>query len=165
MKSIKNQGLAAFSHAVQLLNFIVPFVGLIAVTALWRLLGSRRTNFELHARAALNFQYTVLLYNVFFLTVSFLLMVLVSPISINAAQYVFTSSLYGCLVVALLSVGATLIYCINNTMRALNGEQPHYPMALNIVWSIPGRDRSQNIGRPYQSPSVAPGMADAPVRA
>ena len=112
MKRIDNQ-LLAVTHLSQLLDYITGFGGLIVPLFLWITQKDKIIEMDEHGKSILNFQISILIY-----------------IVIGIPLILF----FGLGILLLIVTGIiAFIFPIINAIKAANGEQPYYPMSINII--------------------------------
>lgn len=108
---------ALFTHLVGLLSLAsvpVPLAGLIGTAIMWRIRAEKSPFLDDHGRDAVNFQISLLIYNIIFA-------ILIIP----------TLGLSGLGFVLLLVV--TLLGCIRGAMAANRGEYFRYPVTIRFL--------------------------------
>lgn len=112
LKRTDNQ-LLVITHLSQLLTYATGFGGLIAPLILWATQKEQVEGMDVHGKAILNFQISILIY------------------SIISIPLIFIVGL-GILTLILVAILAFIMPIIN-AVKASNGELPYYPLSFNFV--------------------------------
>lgn len=99
-------------HLASFAGFIVPFGGLLGPLALWLLKKDYSPFVDLHGKAALNFQISMLIW---FLLSGLLCLILIG------------------FLLLLILVILDLVFTILNMIRASNGQLPSYPLTIPFL--------------------------------
>ncbi|MFC5044815.1 DUF4870 domain-containing protein [Aquimarina hainanensis] len=109
----KDSSVLVLAHLSQLLDVITGFGGFIVPLIIWLTQKDRIDQMDAHGKSIINFQISMLIY-----------MIICIPLIL----------LFGLGIVGLIVLGVIyLIYPIVNAVRASNGQQPSYPLSLNII--------------------------------
>ena len=112
LKRTDNQ-LLMITHLAQLLTYLTGFGGLIVPLILWATQKNNVEGMDVHGKAILNFQLSVIIYCVLSIPLIFLL---------------------GLGIITLIFIGIlAFVMPIVNAIKASNGELPSYPLSLNFV--------------------------------
>ena len=112
LKRTDNQ-LITITHLSQLATYITGFGGLIVPLIIWATQKDRVSGMDLHGKAILNFQLSIILYC--FLSIPLILV-------------------FGLGILTLILIGIlAFVMPIVNAIKASNGELPSYPLSLNFV--------------------------------
>lgn len=112
LKRTDNQ-LIVITHLTQLLTYVTGFGGLLAPLIIWATQKDKVEAMDIHGKAILNFQLSVILYSI---------------ISIPLIL------LFGLGIVTLILVGIlAFVMPIVNAIKASNGEVPSYPLSINFI--------------------------------
>lgn len=112
LKRTDNQ-LLVVTHLTQLLTCLTGFGGLIAPLIIWATQKDRVENMDVHGKAILNFQLSIIVYSI-----------LSIPLIIVFGLGILTLILIGIL---------AFVMPIINAIKASNGELPSYPLSINFV--------------------------------
>ena len=105
--------LLVLTHLSQLLNFITGCGGLIVPLILWVTQKDKVYQMDAQGKSIVNFQLSILIYSLICIPLVFLL---------------------GLGIVLLILIGIiSLVVPIVNAIKASNGENPTYPLSLNII--------------------------------
>lgn len=108
-----DQNLLVITHLTQLLNFITGFGGLVVPLILWLTSKDKVVGMDVHGKAAVNLQLSLILYGV---------------LSIPAIL------LLGIGILTLIGVGVlSLVLPIVNAVRASNGQEPNYLLTIRFI--------------------------------
>ena len=112
LKRTDNQ-LLVITHLAQLLTYVTGFGGLLVPLIIWATQKDRVDGMDLHGKAILNFQLSILIYSI--LSIPLIL-------------------LFGLGILTLIFIGIlAFVMPIINAIKASNGEFPSYPLSLNFV--------------------------------
>lgn len=112
LKRTDNQ-LLVITHLAQLLTYVTGFGGLLVPLIIWATQKDRVDGMDLHGKAILNFQLSILIYSI--LSIPLIL-------------------LFGLGILTLILIGIlAFVMPIINAIKASNGELPSYPLSLNFV--------------------------------
>ncbi len=112
LKRTDNQ-LILITHLSQLLNYITGFGGLIAPLIIWVTQKEKVNGMDLHGKAIINFQLSMLLY------------------SLISVPLILALGL-GFIMLIIIAIIA-FVFPIINAVKASNGELPSYPLSINFV--------------------------------
>jgi uncharacterized Tic20 family protein len=112
LKRTDNQ-LLVITHLAQLLTYATGLGGLIVPLIIWATQKDRVDGMDLHGKAILNFQLSVLMYSL-----------LSIPLILVFGLGILTLILIGIL---------AFVMPIINAIKASNGELPSYPLSINFV--------------------------------
>lgn len=107
---------AIVSHLVFLAGFVVPFGSVLGPMVIWLVKKDQSSHVEAHAREALNFQISMLIYS--FILAFMLLTIVLAVIAIP-----------GIIVLVILN----LVFSIVAAIKASNGEFFQYPLTIRII--------------------------------
>jgi uncharacterized protein len=110
--SRKSQQWAMFMHFSQLLNFIIPFGGIVAPIVMWQMKKDELENVDQHGKNIVNFLISLLIY-------SFVCGIL-------------TLVVIGVFLLILLGIAGVVLPIIAG-VKANNGEVWKYPLTLQII--------------------------------
>ena len=108
----EDNSLLVVTHLMQLIDLILWPVGIIVALILWQTKKDEVLHMDAHGKSILNFQISMLLW---FLICIPLCLVLVGFLG-----------LFVLFIIA-------LIFPITNAIRASNGQEPYYPLTINII--------------------------------
>ncbi|UOB17867.1 DUF4870 domain-containing protein [Abyssalbus ytuae] len=109
----RDNQLLVITHLSQLLDYVTGFGGLIIPLILWATQRDRVYEMDVHGKAILNFQLSMLIY-----------LVISIPLIL----------LFGLGIILLIVTGiVAFVFPIVNAVKAANGEEPYYPLSINIV--------------------------------
>jgi uncharacterized Tic20 family protein len=112
LKRTDNQ-LLVITHLSQLLTFITGFGGLIVPLILWVTQKDRIEAMDVHGKAIINFQLSIIIYSILSIPLIFL---------------------FGLGILTLILIGImAFVLPIINAIKASDGELPHYPLSFNFV--------------------------------
>ena len=112
LKRTDNQ-LLVITHLAQLLTYVTGLGGLIVPLIIWATQKDRVDGMDLHGKAILNFQLSILMY------------------SLLSIPLILVFGL-GILILILIGILAFVMPIIN-AIKASNGELPSYPLSINFV--------------------------------
>lgn len=112
LKRTDNQ-LLVITHLAQLLTYVTGFGGLIVPLVIWATQKDRVEGMDVHGKAILNFQISILIYSIVSIPLIFL---------------------FGLGILTLIVIGIlALVLPIINAVKASNNELPSYPLSLNFI--------------------------------
>lgn len=112
LKRTDNQ-LLVITHLSQLLTYFTGFGGIIAPLIIWATQKEKVEDMDVHGKAILNFQLSVIIY------------------SIISIPLILALGL-GILMLVLIGILA-FVMPIVNAIKASNGELPNYPLSINFI--------------------------------
>jgi len=105
--------LLVITHLSQLLTYVTGFGGLIVPLIIWATQKDRVVDMDVHGKAILNFQISILIYSIVSIPLIFL---------------------FGLGILTLIVIGIlALVFPIVNAVKASNNELPSYPLSLNLI--------------------------------
>ncbi|MDP5081612.1 MAG: DUF4870 domain-containing protein [Winogradskyella sp.] len=105
--------LLVITHLAQLLTYVTGFGGLIVPLIIWATQKDRIEDMDVHGKAILNFQLSIILFTI-----------LSIPLIFALGLGILTLILIGIL---------AFVMPIINAIKASNGELPSYPLSINFV--------------------------------
>ncbi len=112
LKRTDNQ-LLVITHLSQLLTYVTGFGGLIVPLIIWATQKDKVVDMDVHGKAILNFQISILIYSIISIPLIFL---------------------FGLGILTLIVIGIlALVLPIVNAVKASNRELPSYPLSLNLI--------------------------------
>ncbi len=112
LKREDNQ-LLVITHLTQLITLITGFGSLLVPLILWVTQKDKVYQMDVHGKAILNFQLSIILYTIICVPLVF----------------IFGLGLLGFVIIGIISI----VFPIVNAIKASNGELPSYPLSLNFV--------------------------------
>ena len=105
--------LLVITHLAQLLTYVTGFGGLIIPLIIWATQKDRIEDMDVHGKAILNFQMSIILFTILSIPLIFVL---------------------GLGILTLILIGIlAFVMPIINAIKASNGELPSYPLSINFV--------------------------------
>ncbi len=109
----QDRSLLVITHLSQLLDLITGFGGFIVPLILWLTQREQVSAMDEHGKSIINFQISMFIYALICIPLTLL----------------FGLGLLGFIVIAILC----FVFPIVNAIKANNGEQPSYPLSLNLI--------------------------------
>ncbi len=113
---------SSITHLSSFAGWIFPFGNVIAPFILWTAKKSESAYIDMHGKAVVNFQLSLMLY-------SFLLALLIIPLTIFTLGFGLVAVLLG-IIPALILIIATVI---SASIKATNGEYYDYPFTIEFI--------------------------------
>ena len=112
LKREDNQ-LIVVTHLTQLITLVTGFGSLLVPLILWATQKDKVHQMDVHGKAIINFQLSIILYTILCIPMIFLLGL----------------GIIGLVIIGILAI----VFPLVNAIKASNGELPNYPLSLNFV--------------------------------
>ncbi len=122
MVTQNDRNYSSITHLSSFAGWIFPFGNVIAPLILWLAKKSESTYIDMHGKAALNFQLSLMLY-------CFLLALLIIPLTIFTLGLGLIAVILGIIPILILIIAAI----ISASIKAANGQYYHYPFTIEFI--------------------------------
>lgn len=122
MVTQNDKNYSSITHLSSFVGCVFPFGNIIAPLILWSAKKGESAYIDIHGKAAVNFQLSLMLY-------SFLLALLIIPLTIFTLGLGLIAVILGIIPVFILIV----VVIISASIKANNGEYYHYPFTIEFI--------------------------------